>query len=80
MSISLVLLECPFDHLLFSDVDVDFGCQIDLQKPSTAKRIITAIFCSFEPVCNVIIIITGIICVFSMFGATAYPDCPLFTR
>jgi len=47
---------------------------------SSAKRIITAIFSSIEPVCNVMIIITGIICVFGMFGASAFAECPLFCK
>jgi voltage-gated sodium channel len=47
---------------------------------SSARRIITAIGSSIEPVCNVLIIVTGIMCVFSMFGATAYQDAPHFTN
>ena len=37
----------------------------------SARRIITAIVTSIEPVCNVLVVVLGIACVFAMFGATA---------
>ena len=45
---------------------------------ASARRIITAIASSLAPVCNVLVVVTGIMCVFAMFGATAYQDSPQF--
>ena len=45
---------------------------------ASARRIITAIASSLAPVCNVIVVVTGVMCVFAMFGATAYQDSPQF--
>ena len=44
----------------------------------SARRIITAIVTSIEPVCNVLVVVLGIACVFAMFGATAYDQAPMF--
>jgi hypothetical protein len=44
----------------------------------SARRIIIALASSIGPVLNVLIVVTGTIAVFAMFGATAYPDAPRF--
>jgi hypothetical protein len=40
----------------------------------SARKIITALASSIVPVCNVLVVVVGMMCVFAMFGATAYRD------
>ena len=44
----------------------------------SARRIIIALASSIGPVLNVLIVVTGMMSVFAMFGATAYSDAPRF--